>query len=35
MERLKRKIDSYFINWKNSSNRLPIIVKGARQIRNI
>ena len=32
MERLKRKIDNYLINWKNNSNKLPLIVKGARQI---
>ena len=32
MERLKRKIDEYLINWKNNPNRLPLIVKGARQI---
>ena len=32
MERLKRKIDNYLIEWKNNPNRLPLIVKGARQI---
>lgn len=32
MERLKRKIDSYLIEWKNSENKLPLIIKGARQI---
>ncbi len=32
MERLKRKIDKYLIEWKNDSNKLPLIVKGARQI---
>ena len=32
MERLKRKIDNYLIEWKNSQNKLPLIVKGARQI---
>ena len=32
MRRLKRKIDYYLIEWKNSSNKLPLIVKGARQI---
>ncbi len=32
MERLKRKIDNYLIEWKNSPNRLPLIIKGARQI---
>lgn len=29
---LKRKIDSYLIEWKNTPNRKPLIVKGARQI---
>ena len=32
MERLKRKIDDYLIEWKNNKNRLPLIIKGARQI---
>ena len=32
MIRLKRKIDQYLINWKNSKDRMPLIVKGARQI---
>ena len=32
MELLKRKIDSFLINWKNREDRLPLIVKGARQI---
>lgn len=32
MERLKRKIDDYLIEWRNSSNKLPLIIKGARQI---
>lgn len=32
MERLKRKIDNYLIEWKNSKNKLPLIIKGARQI---
>ena len=30
--RLKRKIDAYLIEWKNSKNKMPLIVKGARQI---
>ena len=29
---LRRKIDEYLKNWKNDANRLPLIVKGARQI---
>ena len=32
MSRLSRKIDKYLIDWKNDKNRLPLIVKGARQI---
>ncbi len=32
MDRLKRKIDKYLIEWKNDKNKLPLIVKGARQI---
>lgn len=29
---LKRKIDSYLIQWKNKENKYPLIIKGARQI---
>ncbi|MBS7157102.1 MAG: ATP-binding protein [Sanguibacteroides justesenii] len=29
---LKRKIDSFLLNWKNDPNKKPLIVKGARQI---
>ena len=29
---LKRKIDNYLVEWKNNPNRLPLIIKGARQI---
>ena len=32
MSRLKRKIDEYLINWKNDINKMPLIIKGARQI---
>ena len=32
MDRLKRKIDQYLVEWKNDKNRLPLIIKGARQI---
>ena len=32
MERLKRKIDDYLIEWKKNKDRLPLIIKGARQI---
>lgn len=29
---LKRKIDKFLVQWKNNKDRLPLIVKGARQI---
>ncbi len=29
---LKRKIDSFLVEWKNDANRKPLIVSGARQI---
>ena len=32
MSRLRRKIDQYLINWKNDKDKMPLIVKGARQI---
>ena len=32
MKRLKRKIDDYLVEWKKNKNRLPLIIKGARQI---
>ena len=32
MERLKKKIDKYLIEWKKNKDRKPLIVKGARQI---
>ncbi len=32
MVRLKRKIDSFLIEWKNSKDKMPLIVRGARQI---
>ena len=32
MNRLKRKVDEYLINWKNDSDRYPLIIRGARQI---
>ena len=32
MQRLVRKIDEYLIRWKESIEKLPLIVKGARQI---
>ena len=35
MELLKRKIDTYLLDWKNNPKRKPLIVKGARQVGNI
>ena len=32
MERLTRKIDEFLIKWKENRDKLPLIVKGARQI---
>ena len=32
MDLLRRKIDSFLINWKNDSSKKPLIVKGSRQI---
>ncbi len=32
MPRLKRKIDQFLIEWKQDKNKLPLIVKGARQV---
>ncbi len=32
MERLNRKIDKFLVEWKSNHNRLPLIIKGARQI---
>ncbi len=32
MDRLKRKIDNYLLEWKDSEDKKPLIVKGARQI---
>ena len=29
---MKRKIESYLLNWKNSKNRKPLILQGARQV---
>lgn len=30
MNRLRRKIDQYLMDWKNDKNKMPLIVKGAR-----
>ena len=32
MELLRRKIDKYLMDWRNSPSRKPLIVKGARQV---
>lgn len=32
MVRLRRKIDDFLVNWKGQPEKLPLIVKGARQI---
>ncbi len=32
MPRLRRKIDQFLIEWKQNKNKLPLIVKGARQV---
>ncbi len=32
MELLKRKIDEFLSEWKQNPDRLPLIVKGARQV---
>lgn len=29
---IKRKIDSYFTEWKKNEKRLPLIIRGARQV---
>lgn len=30
--RLRRKVDDYLVKWKNNDNKMPLIIKGARQI---
>lgn len=32
MSRLRRKIDDFLLEWKNTKDKLPLIVRGARQI---
>ena len=29
---MKRKIESFLLEWKNKNDHLPLVVKGARQI---
>lgn len=30
--RMRRKIDDYLLEWKNDKYKMPLIIKGARQI---
>ena len=32
MAKLRRKVDQFLIDWKNDKNKLPLIIKGARQV---
>lgn len=32
MTYLKRKIDQYLLDWKNSPNKLPLVINGPRQV---
>ncbi len=32
MEKLKRKVDYFLSEWKNKEDKLPLIIKGARQV---
>ena len=32
MELLKRKVDKFLIEWKNNTEKKPLIIMGARQI---
>ena len=32
MKLLRRKVDEFLIDWKNNSDKKPLIIKGARQI---
>ena len=32
MEHLKRKADVFLENWKSDPERLPLVIKGARQV---
>lgn len=32
---LRRKVNDFLAEWKNSANRMPLIIKGARQIGEI
>ena len=33
MDRLRRKIDQYLIDWKNSSNKMPLIVSNIKMTK--
>lgn len=32
MKLLRRKVDDYFLTWKSQSDRMPLVIKGARQV---
>ena len=32
MKLLRRKIDEYLKNWKENKDKMPLIIKGARQV---
>ena len=32
MAKKKRKIDTFLVEWKNKKDKLPLIIKGARQV---
>ena len=32
MTRLRRKVDTFLVEWKNREDKLPLIIKGARQV---
>ena len=32
MKLLRRKVDDYLLTWKSQSDRMPLAIKGARQV---
>ena len=32
MKLLRRKVDDYLLTWKSQSDRMPLVIKGARQV---
>lgn len=32
MKLLRRKVDDYSLTWKSQSDRMPLVIKGARQV---